>query len=172
MEKFNIIFNKFISKKVGTQIEQIEKICSDFDIDASIWFNNDFKRNYGCYTGTDFLKEMLPHFVYYLSGEFEKLILKYVEPSGYNCYKEPYLGLDMELEYCDGEFVVFNNKKEYKKSFKNVIKKLTLTQKEELMKNKLFCAIVNQTNLKIYSKSDIRVLKLKNLNEYSGNITE
>ena len=43
------------------------------------------------------------------------------------------------------------------------MKKVKLSQKEELMKNKLFSTIVTQTNLKIYSSNDIRVLKLRNL---------
>ena len=41
---------------------------------------------------------------------------------------------------------------------------LKLNQKLDLMENKLFSHIVLQTNLKIYSKNDIRVLKLKKLN--------
>jgi hypothetical protein len=40
------------------------------------------------------------------------------------------------------------------------------------MKNKLFSTIVIQTKLKIYSKKDIRVLKIKSLNEYSESIEE
>ena len=48
------------------------------------------------------------------------------------------------------------------------MKKLTLDQKLELMKNNLFSHIVNKTNLKIFSKKNIRVLKLRNLNDYTG----
>ncbi len=40
------------------------------------------------------------------------------------------------------------------------------------MKNKLFSTIVIQTKLKIYSNNDIRVLKIRCLNEYSEYIKE
>ena len=170
MEKFKDIFYSFINKKIGTQIEQIEQLCLDFDIDASMWFNKDFRQNFGDYSGTDFLNDMLPNFVYYLTRDFEKQILKYVKPSGFNIYKEAYLSIDMDLGYEDGKFVVLNDEKEYEKSFNDIIKNLTLTQRSDLMKNKLFYTIVYQTNLKIYSKNDIRALKIINLNEYSTNI--
>jgi hypothetical protein len=163
------IFNTFISDKVGDQLEIIDDLCLEFDLDPEIWFNFEFKRNIGDHSGSGFLKEMLPNFIYYLSKQFENQILRYVEPTGYNIHREPYLSIDWELEYENGKFHNITDKKEYQESFDDL--NLKLSQKKELMKNKLFNAIVTQTKLKIYSKSDIRALKLRQLNEYSADIT-
>jgi hypothetical protein len=167
--KIENILSTFITDRVGDQLKIIDGICFEFDIDPSIWFNYDFKQNLSSCNGADFLKELLPNFIYYISRCFERQILEYVEPNGYNIYREPYLHIDWELEYKNGKFHNVSDKKEYQKSFNEIIKKVKLSQRRELMKNKLFNAIVTQTNLEIYSKSDIRALKLMQLNEYSAN---
>ena len=162
MEKFKDVFYNWIDKKVNTQIVMIDKICEELDLDPKEWFNVFFKRDLGCYTGTEFLNEMLPNFIYYISREFEKPLYKYCQPKGYNIYKEPYLSLDLNLRYnLETGFLI---KKQNKKEFKELMSTLKLNQKLDLMKNKLFSHIVLQTNLKIFSKNDIRVLKLKKLN--------
>jgi len=174
MEKFQNIFNDFINQQIGNQIQIIDKICEDLsvngvEIDSRLWFNKYLKRNCPDYSGTEFLYEMLNNFIFYISKEFEKPLYKFFPPKGYSIYKEPYLSLDLEFKYkLNSEFIgEFFLKKESKKEFKNMMKMITLTQKIELMENKLFSYIVHQTNLKFFSKKDIRVLKLKSINEYS-----
>jgi hypothetical protein len=75
----------------------------------------------------------------------------------------------MELTYHLGKGFYISNKKG-KKNFRKLIKTLTIDQRQELMKDKLFSYIVNKTNLKIFSKKEIRYLKLKKLNEFNKTI--
>jgi len=161
---FKDLFNSWITINTNSQLEIIDEICELLDIKADDWFSNYFQRN--DFTGDSFLRELRSDFIFYVSGEFEKQLLKYIKPSGYNIYKQPYLSIDLDLDYNKeiGFFVC--NEEEFDK----YVKKLTLSQKEDLMQNKLFSTIVIQTKLKIYSNSDIRALKLKCLNEYSKSI--
>lgn len=161
---FKDLFNSWITINTNSQLETIDEICKLLDIKADDWFSNYFHRN--DFTGDSFLHELRSDFVFYISGEFEKQLLKYIEPSGYNIYKHPYLSVDLDLDYNKeiGFFVCSDE------GFNKYVKKLTLNQKIDLMQNKLFSTIVIQTKLEIYSKNDIRALKLKSLNEYSKSI--
>jgi hypothetical protein len=49
------------------------------------------------------------------------------------------------------------------KEIEELIRSISVDGKVELMKNKLFSYIINQTKLEIFSKKDIRYLKLKKL---------
>lgn len=163
---FKDLFNDWIKDKTNSQLEVIDEICDLLGISANLWFAHYFDKN--DFTGQNFLHELRENFIFYVSLEFQRCLLKYVKPSGYNIYKEPYISMDFDLNYIKGGgFIVMNHK-----DFNKIIKTLTLSQKEDLMKNKLFSTIVIQTKLKIYSKKDIRVLKIKSLNEYSESIEE
>lgn len=163
--EFKEQFNNWIYEKTNYQLEAIDKICKDLDLYSSQWFSHFLNRNVEEYTGVEFLREMLGDFVFYVSNQFYNRLLTYLPPDGYNIYKEPYLGLSLNLRYNLHEG--FKVKKKNRKKFTKVCKKLTLTQKKELMNDKLFSFIVNQTKLKIYNKKEIRALKLKQINEYS-----
>ena len=164
MQTFKDFFIGWIDKKTAYQISVIDKICIDLNIDSSDWFNNKYRRNFGDYTGTDFLKEMLSSFLFFVEHNFSAILLKYLEPDGINIYKEPYICIfDYELGYQNDKLYL---NKENRKNFRKKITPLTLTQKTELMQNELFSYVVNQTNLKIFSKKEIRALKLRAINEY------
>lgn len=163
MNNFSIIFYEYIHSKTDSQLQIINKICSELEIDPTEWFNKFRKRDCPDYSGTRFLDEMLSNFIFYLSREFEKPLYKYFPPQGYNIYNEPYLSLYLDLSY--NLETGFHAKKGVKK-FRKMMKMINLVQKQDLMTNKLFSQIVNQTKLKIYSKKDIRYLKLKKINEY------
>lgn len=170
MGKFNDVFNDWIFDKINFQIEAIDKICDELDYDPLIWFRTQYiGRDCKDYTDTEFIKEMLSGFVWHLSQEFDKVLLKYLPPSGYNIYKEPYLSLNMDLTYNLKKGFYIRNKKG-KKNFRNLIKILTIDQRQELMTDELFSYIVNKTKLKIFSKKEIRYLKLKKLNEFNKTI--
>lgn len=168
MKSFKDVFNEWLSEKSNHYVYKIDKICSDLDIDPSIWFNNRFRKNMPDYDGNNIFEGMLDDFIGHIDSEFENSLLKYLPPRGYNIYREPYICVDYTLEYKKGKFrIAKNGRREWKKE----LKRLTLNQRAELMEeNKLFSQIVTQTKLKIFSKKDIRVLKLKKLNEYSGHI--
>ena len=161
METFNELFTNWINKKSKKQISKIDKICTQYDIDPSIWW---LIENSGDWAGADFFNQFLDDFIGYIDTQFENYLLRYLPSKVYTLDNKPYISVDYILEYKKNKFYIDKSgKKEWKKKFKE----LTLVQKTELMKEKLFSDIVNQTNLKIFSKKDIRVLKLKNLNEYS-----
>lgn len=164
---FKDTFNDWMKKGTDHQLEVIDEICQLLDITYDDWFAEFLNRRMRDY-GVDFLKELRSDFIFYVSGEFQKCLLKYIKPDGYNIHKKPYLSIDLEFDYIPNKGFIIMNKKSVNKTFK----KLTINQKEELMKNKLFSTIVIQTNLKIYSKTDIRFLKIKSLNEYSKSIEE
>lgn len=159
METFKEVFDNYILKQTNKDITIISNLCIKFDINP-----NDFLKNYiktQSSTGTDFFTELLETFIFYLEKELDKELLKYVKFHGTNIYKEPYLSIDYELKYNKKGFKI-KNKENFEKF---IINNLTVFQKQELFKNKLFSHIILQTNLKIYSNKDIRFLKLKNLHE-------
>lgn len=161
METFRNIFDSWISKKVDYQISEIDRISKELNIDVEKWFNK-FKRRSSDYSGLDALNEFLSDFTFYISGEFQKLLLQYLLPKGFNIYNEPYLSV--HIQYDNGFFLDKEDTKEIKKH----IKQLTLEQKQELLKNKLFSYLVDETKIKILTKKETRFLKLKTINEYSG----
>lgn len=165
MEKFKDIFGEWLGKRVDSQIESIDEICAELNIDASGWFFNNYlkSRNVGNYSGYDILNEMQSHFIFFLSNEFQKPLFKYLEPHGKNIYNEPYLGLDLGLEFKSKKGLYFSDKK----GFKELKNKLSLSQKEDLMTDKIFGYIINKTNSKLFTKKEQRLLKLKKLNEYN-----
>lgn len=160
--KFSQIFTDFISKKTDNHLMIVDKICQDANLDGNLFLKFYLKQS-SSYTGTDIFNEILSDFLYYLHLEFQKLLLKYVPAAGKNVYNEPYLKFFLDLKYSEESGLVATKK--CHKKFKKLMKTLTFSQKEDLMKNYYFSYIVNQTNLKIYSKKDIRYLKLKTLNE-------
>ena len=168
MENFKNLFYDWVTNKVDYQVEAIDKICTELDIYPNEWFSKYLNRNANDYSGSDFLSEMLSDFVWHISREFEKPLVKYIKPEGYNIFKEPYLAIRLNLKYnlANG----FSIKKKNKKKFKKFCSVLTLTQKQDLMTDKLFSYIIIQTNLNIYSKKELRALKLKKINEYHRTI--
>ena len=163
MKNFRETFDKWISSKVDFQIAEIDKIAVNLDIDVEKWFKSEILiRNSGDYSGTDILNYLLSHFTFYISREFEILLCKYVTPKGYNIYHEPYLGFNIDYDEKIGFFL----RKKDKKKIKKIFNELNINKKQELLKNNLFSYMVNKTNMEIFSKKEIRLLKLKNINEY------
>jgi len=163
MENFKEVFNNWINSKTQSQVEVISEICEEVGIDPKSWLTHYINRHGGDCSGTQILTDMGEMFAYYIETKFQDLFLKFLEPRGYNIYKEPYLGLEFDLEIKNKKLYA---KKYHKKNFKKMCDKLTLDQKIELSENKLISYVVSQTNLKMFSKKEIRFLKLKKINEY------
>lgn len=162
------IFNRYLNEKVGNQISIVDEICEKTGLDTQKWFTF-FIDELDMYSGDDFLNSILDNFSVYLTNEFEKKLVKYIKPTGYSINNTPYYDIfisvaDITEDENDIKFELVVDE-EYIETFSKVIKKLTLTQKEELLKNKLFLYIINQTNLDFLSNNDIRALKLRFLNE-------
>lgn len=162
METFKEVFDNYILKQTNKDITIISDLCIKFDINPNDFLKNYIKTNSGTGTGTDFFTELLETFIFYLEKQIDKELLKYVKYHGINIYKEPYLSINYELKYSTKKGFKIKDKKNLEKF---IINNLTVSQKQELLKNKLFSHIILQTNLKIYSNKDIRFLKLKNLHE-------
>jgi len=171
MEKFKNIFNSYIDKKTDSDIQIIDKINEELYlagiiIDIKKWFYSDLlKKHSSDYSGTDILDTLLSHFVFFIDTEFKKTLYNYIIPDKINIHNEPYLSLNFDLEYYTNSGFYLNKKN--KKRLKKSVKILTLDQKKDLMTNKLFFYMINQTKLKIYSKKEIRKLKLIALNEFT-----
>lgn len=165
MKDFNKIFKDWIDSKLSNQIESIDKISKQLEIDPEKWFKTQYlRRSVDHYSGTDFLNVMLDNFLFYVRLEFEKELLKYVKPKGYNIYNEPYLSLEWDILYSENKGLYL--KKNSRKNFRKFIKSLTLEQREELMKNNFFNNVITKTNLKIFNIKELRYLKLKKLKNY------
>ena len=164
MEKFRDIINNWFGKKLDEQIDIIDKICLELDIDSSEWFKSYISRTSHDFTGLDFFNEMLSSFLFYVSNKFDEPIKKFLPIKSYNIYKEPTYGILTELSYSRKKGFYFSNQE--KKELKEILKKFTLAIKQELMQNKIFSYVIHQTNFKIYSKNEIRILKLKKLDDY------
>ena len=75
MKSFETTFNKWINNKIGSQIKIINKISIETDVDAEIWFNQNFlRRNVSDYSGTEFLDEMLEDYLGYIGNEFDNKV--------------------------------------------------------------------------------------------------
>lgn len=163
MENFKDYYANWIKKKTETQVDFISKYCEETGIDPKIWYSFYMQRHGGDCSGSQILTDMGETFAYYLQCELEIILLKYIKPKGYNMYKEPYLGLDVDFQFREDKLFIKN--KELKKFTEYCSTQLTLDQKYEIMKNKLYSYISAQTNLNICSKKDMRYMKLKKLSE-------
>ena len=83
MENFKNLFYDWVTNKVDYQVEAIDKICTELDIYPNEWFSKYLNRNANDYSGSDFLSEMLSDFVWHISREFQKPLLKYIKPEGF-----------------------------------------------------------------------------------------
>ena len=167
MKSFETTFNKWINNKIGSQIKIINKISIETDVDAEIWFNQNFlSRNVSDYSGTEFLDEMLEDYLCYIGQEFNKKVGKYLKSTGTNIYNKPIFDLYITLEYnFKNNYIFINEKYGCREDIENIIKSISLNDRNDLMKDKLFSYVVNKTKLNIFSDKDIRALKLKQLNE-------
>jgi len=171
MESFEKYFKDWINWKVEKQLKAIDTISIESGVDASEWFKNDFiKRQLNDYTGDDFLDVVLEDFVCHFAWEFDKLFEGCLPIVYTNIYGEKSHGTFMALEYNKKTVGIkiakrYNTKEEIE-DVENLIKSIPVEKRNDLMKNKLFSYVINQTNLEIFSKNDIRYLKLKNLQSY------
>jgi len=171
MEKFKDIFNTWIDKQIDNQIKEIDKICSELDIDPTEWFKKHVSSRYiEEYIGADMLKELLSSFIFYVSNKFDEPIKKLLPITGYNIYREPTYGILTEITYSYKKGFFFSDKE--KKELKRLLRTFTISQRKELMKDKIFSYIIIQTKFKLFSKREIRALKLRSLNEYQGTIEQ
>jgi hypothetical protein len=162
MENFKDYYANWIKKKTETQVDFISKYCEEIGIDPKTWFSFYIQRHGGDCSGSQILTDMGETFAYFLQCELEDILLKYLPPKGYNMYKEPYLVIDIEFFFREDRLFIKNKDKE---KFTEYCKQLTLDQKYEIMQNKLYSYISDQTNLNICSKKDMRYMKLKKLSE-------
>ena len=167
MKSFETIFNNWISSKVEFQLKIIDNIASETGVDPEKWFIENFlRRQLGDYTEDDFLNVLLQEYISYLSNEFDKIIGVYLESDKHNIYGEPIYDIYITLEYdFDNNNIFINEEYGERVNIEKVIQSVSLNNRSVLMKNKLFSYIINKTNLNIFSKKDIRALKLKQLNE-------
>jgi len=170
MKKFRNVFDAWLGKKVDEQIAAIDEICSDLNINPKDWFNNKYiNRKIGDCVGDDILTDLLQDFLFYLGKRFDSTMYKFLTPRGKNIYNEPIYDIFSEIFYSKNKFY-FN--KDDKKDLKKILKTFSISQKEELMQDNVFSYIINKTKIKIFSKKEIRYLKIKTLNEYNGIIEE
>lgn len=168
MEKLEIIFKNWIDEKIENQLSIIDEICENTDLDPKLWFDEFINYDIGTHSGYDFLESLFDNFSVHLKSEFEKNFLKYVKPEGYNIYNQPYYGTFIDIiDKTEDSNIFFELSfdSDSQESLKNILEKLTLTEKSELMKNKIFSYVINKTKFNIFSKNDIRALKLRSLNE-------
>jgi len=167
MKSFETIFNNWISSKVEFQLKIIDNIASETGVDPEKWFIENFlRRHIGDYTEDDFLNVLLQEYIGYLSNEFDKIVGVYLESDKHNMYGEPIYDIYITLEYdFDNNNIFINEEYGERVDIEKVIQSVSLNNRSVLMKNKLFSYIINKTNLNIFSKKDIRALKLKQLNE-------
>ena len=164
MEKLSRdIFISWIDSNIKYQFDIIDEICKDLDISPEDWFYDRFlRRDIRDYVGKDILLNMFDSFINYISRELGKTLIGFLPPKGYDIYNEPYYGIFILYEdgfYFDEEDTV---------AFLTLMKKLTAEQKLQLMENKIFSYIVNQTKVKIFSKKEVRMLKLRNIEKCSN----
>lgn len=167
MKKFETVFNNWMSKKVKHQLEIIDKISNDSGVDSDTWFfKNYLRRQVEDFTGTEFLSVLLENYLCYLSSEFDKIVGVYLKSDNKNVYGEPIFDIYMTLEYSYDRNEIFINEEFGERiDIEKIIKSISLDNRYQLTKNKLFTYIINETKLNIFSDKEIRALKLKCLDE-------
>jgi len=96
MKKFKNLFDDFLKERTDIQISIIDELCENMDIDPEEWFNF-FLSDTGDYSSVEFLHELLSDFMFYLSDEIQRELLKFIEPDGYNMYNKPYIQDNINL---------------------------------------------------------------------------
>jgi hypothetical protein len=168
MEIFEDYFKSWINWKVEKQLKAIDIIANESGVDASEWFKNVFmRRNIEDFSGDNFLDDILENFVCHLAYYFDSLFDGYLPSIKTNVYGEKSFNTYMALSYDKKNNGIkidkrYNTRTEIE-DVENLIKSIPVEKRNELMKNKLFYYIINQTKLEIFSKNDIRYLKLKKL---------
>jgi len=167
MTTFEDTFNVWMNKKVKHQLEIIDNISSETDINPQKWFTENFlRRQVDDFTGTEFVSVLLENYLCYLSNCFDRIVGDYLESTHNNVYGEPIFDIYMTLEYSYDKNKLFINEQFGEISdIESVIKSISIDNRYELTKNKLFSYIINETKLNIFSNKEIRALKLKCLNE-------
>lgn len=164
VNRFKDVLKEWFDKKTKHQIKMIDKLCLETGLDSKEWFYDiHLGKHFGQYSGEDIITDILDDFVYYLGTKFSGKLIKYLPDDmiGADIYNVRYVR-DFETElYLNDKNKI---KATFKKDFKKYRKIIPLSDREELMKNKLFSYVINQTKLKIYSKKEIRYLKIRYLN--------
>jgi len=163
MKRVKNLFDNFLKEKIDNQISIIDKLCDELNIDPTEWFES-FIENVSCYSGTEFLHDFFSNFMFYLSNEIQKELLKFIKPDGYNINKEPYIhnNIDLSSAYkIIGGDIKFKLKKEDREDFDKLLNKLTIDQKCELMESKIFSYFAQKLNF--FSSKEIRLFKLRKI---------
>ena len=99
MNKVEKLIIDFLKQRSENQIIVIDKLCEKLDIDPTEWFES-FLNDAEDHCGVEFLNEIFSNFMFYLSNEIQKELLKYLKPDGYNMYKQPYISNNIDLSCC------------------------------------------------------------------------
>jgi len=170
MNSFKDIFNNWVEKKTKKQIEIIDEICLETGIDPGDWFEYFLENDIDNFSEDELLTEILNSFVCYLDSKFDEPFIEFLPDSMIKknifggSYVDFYIELALKKSKTKGYKFVSNNKKDIKR----IRKFISISDREKIMKNKLVFYIINQTKMKIYSKNEIRYLKIKQLNNISG----
>jgi len=146
------LFNEFIYNKTSQDINEIDILCNELNIKPNdFWFF--YLKHIDDFSETQFLTELISYFHWYLTIKLEETLLKYNIKFNYF-----YFSTEDNYIYLSG------GDKGYEE-FKNKIINANFKIKQKLMKNKIFKYFMNKTKTKIFTKKQIRTLKLINIDD-------
>ena len=161
---FDKIFKDWITKKSDSHVKWIDYMADETGLDPAEWFSL-YLGELGHYAGDGFLISMSDSFSFFIYKKFEQLFMKYIPPRGHSMYNTPYLfdsfSVDVDLYQ---QKIVYENVSE----LATINNSLSVEQRMDLFQHKLYRYIMNETKTEIFTKKEIRQLKLKKINEVNS----
>jgi len=148
------LFDDYVYNKTRKDIKKIDKLCVELDIEPNdFWYY--FLKNKGDFSEVDFLTKMLDYFHYYLGNLLDMLYEKNnIEMEHF--YFEMF---DDGIFFCDGKDENYHSYREFLEKIVNA----DISLRKKLMNNKVFEYFMTETETKIFTDKEVRMLKLENI---------
>jgi len=151
-KSFKSLFNDYVFNKTNKNIDKIDNLCLELGVEPSNFWYYYLNSNDG-FSETEFLTELLTYFYYYLSSEVDKL------------FKENDIKIEWFWFHTVGDKVYLGDGREPECliEFEEKIVNADFSVKKKLIQNKIFSHLIKKSKTNIFSKKQIRALKLENI---------
>ena len=144
------LFDDYVYNKTRQDIIKIDKLCIELDIEPNdFWYF--YLKNKNDFSGVDFISSILTYFYYFLDNRVNKV------------FENQGIKMHCFFFYTEENNVFLGNSSEGLVEFKEKIVDADFDVKKKLVENKIFSHLLKKSKTNIFTKKQIRVLKLENL---------
>jgi len=144
------LFSDYIFIKTHKQIDKIDSLCFQLDVEPSdFWYY--YLQHKSEFSETEFLTELLTYFHWFLDSKMEIL------------FKSVGIKMGDFWFHAEGDKIQLGDNSSGLLEFKEKIIDADFKTKKKLMENKIFAYFMKKTKTNIFSKKQIRALKLENI---------